>query len=362
MRLLCWFSRHRRYNNFRIQELESLAYEEGVNGNELWSSPCSRPFSESDDIFVYCNIPSVDVARKIQQRSLLIRGFLEVWAEGRNYEDIRKKLFEDGLECFKSHINKDLTWAFKIVACSKALSQEYMAEKMAFFSCLFCGDERVSLDHPDTTLVIIEDWIHHGNGEPTLKKIYFTRAVSQREKKKQWWLKFMLTKRPVLGPTTLDTELAFLMCNQALVKRGALVMDPFVGTGSIIIAATHLGGLCFGADIDIRVLKGWGISYVNPSLETAPNVKQRCKEACEKWRPWLDAIIADPPYGIRAAARKGGQSKKFNCVKRGDNYIFPTTWYDSRQTIVDLLQLASSLLVDGGRLVFLLLVEASELE
>lgn len=41
------------------------------------------------------------------------------------------------------------------------------------------------------------------------------------------------------------------------VRRGMLVWDPFVGTGSILVAAAHLGAQTFGTDIDIRVIK-WG--------------------------------------------------------------------------------------------------------
>ena len=31
--------------------------------------------------------------------------------------------------------------------------------------------------------------------------------------------------------------------------------DPFVGTGSILVAAAHLGDVTLGADIDIRVVR-----------------------------------------------------------------------------------------------------------
>jgi len=39
------------------------------------------------------------------------------------------------------------------------------------------------------------------------------------------------------------------------VRRGDLVYDPFVGTGSQLVAAAHLGALTLGADIDVRVLR-----------------------------------------------------------------------------------------------------------
>lgn len=39
------------------------------------------------------------------------------------------------------------------------------------------------------------------------------------------------------------------------VSRGSLVFDPFVGTGSILVAAAHRGAYTFGADIDMRVIK-----------------------------------------------------------------------------------------------------------
>ena len=45
-----------------------------------------------------------------------------------------------------------------------------------------------------------------------------------------------LPKRAYLGPTSLEPMLALAMCNMAAVGPGTLVLDPFVGTGSIIVA------------------------------------------------------------------------------------------------------------------------------
>lgn len=36
-------------------------------------------------------------------------------------------------------------------------------------------------------------------------------------------------------------------------------MDPFVGTGSIMTACSYFKAFCFGSDLDIRVLKGYGV-------------------------------------------------------------------------------------------------------
>jgi tRNA (guanine10-N2)-methyltransferase len=69
----------------------------------------------------------------------------------------------------------------------------------------------------------------------------------------------MLTKREYLGPTSTDTELAFLVCNQAQITSESVVFDPFCGTESILVAAAHFRAMCFGADIDMRVLRGWSV-------------------------------------------------------------------------------------------------------
>jgi len=45
-----------------------------------------------------------------------------------------------------------------------------------------------------------------------------------------------------------------MMCNQGKVTKNSIVFDPFSGTGSILISASYFGALCYGGDIDIRVL------------------------------------------------------------------------------------------------------------
>ncbi|KAL8454519.1 hypothetical protein Emed_000240 [Eimeria media] len=156
-----------------------------------------------------------------------------------------------------------------------------------------------------------------------------------------------LPVRPVLGPTSLDCELAFVMCNQGLVEANHVVLDPFVGTGGLLIAAAHYGACCFGADIDIRVLKGYGVSYINPHL-TLQNKNTDIFRNFDDYglrRPEIIRCDNAAWVGLEASIRL--------------TYIPPTVIYNSRAVVSDLLNLSSRLLVDGGRLVFLLPVELS---
>lgn len=54
-----------------------------------------------------------------------------------------------------------------------------------------------------------------------------------------------LKTRKFIGNTSMDPQLSILMANQALVLPGDLVLDPFVGTGSLLVAAAKFGGNIF---------------------------------------------------------------------------------------------------------------------
>ena len=54
----------------------------------------------------------------------------------------------------------------------------------------------------------------------------------------------------------MDAEVAAIMCNLALVRKGSVVLDPCVGTGSILVAAAAAGAHVMGCDIDLFALVG----------------------------------------------------------------------------------------------------------
>lgn len=69
-----------------------------------------------------------------------------------------------------------------------------------------------------------------------------------------YFSKYNLDQRAFLGPTSTDNTLAFIMANFAQVRKNDFVIDPFFGTGSLMIPVSFFKGVVFGADMDIRVL------------------------------------------------------------------------------------------------------------
>lgn len=142
--------------------------------------------------------------------------------------------------------------------------------------------------------------------------------------------KYTLKQRSYLGTTSMDAELALIMANIGKASSGCLVYDPFAGTGSILLAASHFGAISIASDIDGRQMRG-----SNPEKSLHGNFIQYGLSARfldslvfdVLQNPWrcdflIDAIIADPPYGVRAGARKIAPMKvsKFS-TDPVDNYL-----------------------------------------
>lgn len=104
---------------------------------------------------------------------------------------------------------------------------------------------RVDLKSPKHKFWLMEtdDYGSNNNGLPPVarKRIFFGREVGVSDR--SILPTYQLKSRTYLGPTAMDAEMAFLMANQGLARPGSIVFDPFVGTGSILVAAAHFGAL-----------------------------------------------------------------------------------------------------------------------
>jgi len=251
-----------------------------------------------------------------------------------------------------------------------------MAEQRAVLDGLlpipFLG--RVDLRAPEQSFWIIEThgMVRAGQLPPVPKKWYFGREVGRGDRSRLPQLD--LKSRRYLGPTSMDHEMALLMCTQALAGPGRLVHDPFAGTGSILVAAASRGALTMGGDIDVRVLRDGKVDKARGERVTVwtnfsdarlppPLALLRCDLAAMPLRRalsgWAHAWICDPPYGVRAGGRKSGGRKRDedgNAFPVADHlregHVPSTAFYPLSECIADLLEEAARALAVGGRLVY----------
>jgi tRNA (guanine10-N2)-methyltransferase len=198
---------------------------------------------------------------------------------------------------------------------------------------------------------------------------YFGRALAGCRRVRRMGGKihtYSLKQRRYLGPTSMDAELSFIMSNLGQVRPGTMVLDPFVGTGSIVLSCALQGAYCVGTDIDIRVLRGRSADenivanfqqYNLPRPELIRSDNGIYHRHFQTQHCMYDAILCDPPYGIRAGARKTGSKKE----QVGDilpenrhDHIAQTQPYAVSDVMADLLDVAARSLVPGGRLVYII--------
>jgi len=102
--------------------------------------------------------------------------------------------------------------------------------------------------------------------------------------------------RPFSQPVSIHPKFARAMVNMARVPLGGRVMDPFCGTGGVLIEAALLGYRALGSDIDPRMVEGSGNNLDALDLTADLRVAD-VSDAAEGLEEPLDAIVTDPPYG-----------------------------------------------------------------
>ncbi len=152
---------------------------------------------------------------------------------------------------------------------------------------------RVNLERPNTILkgFLSSDWFMLGRSVVEMK-----RAVYNHRGPKY---------RPFFHPSSLSPVLSRAICNIAGVSKGKRVLDPFCGTGGILIEAGLLGGKIQGIDLDINMVDGCrrNLSFfgVKGRVDKGDATRLGVKEM-------YDIVVTDPPYG-RASTTMGWDSE-----------------------------------------------------
>ncbi|MDG6222845.1 MAG: N-6 DNA methylase [Candidatus Bathyarchaeota archaeon] len=112
-------------------------------------------------------------------------------------------------------------------------------------------------------------------------------------------------RRPFFHPTAMQAKLARAMVNLAQPKTGDLILDPFCGTGGMLIEAGLIGCRVIGFDAKPHMLRGGrkNIKHFGIEAEGFAIADARCPPITK-----VNCIVTDPPYG-RSASTLGAKTR-----------------------------------------------------
>lgn len=345
MKVLLFFSQIEHYQDFAIQEFISLALFLGIPLSNLFQpedlSPELKPHSLTTKSFKNYPFVVIEVEEKycpalieIYQRSVCLLKVIHLYAYGDTWEQLQNMLKSN--QEIKLEESSEESYCFKVTGHQNKIDK---SQQLQLINQLTMGQfkGKADLKHPQRIFFIYENYekIYWKGNTVTLqfKQAFFGKSLVTEFQKKNFFHHFRLENRPFLGPTTTDERLSFMMANQGRVKKNSFVYDPFAGTGSLLIAASYFGALCFGGDIDYRVIKGYGVGQLNKGSDQYEGIKKEgvrpdvflnfkiYKQRLPEYimmdtvnnhfqSNFFDAIICDPPYNKRAGIQNHKKSDK----------------------------------------------------
>ena len=147
-----------------------------------------------------------------------------------------------------------------------------------------CDDIKVNLKKPKSLVRIVAfgDVVYVAIEKIKLNKKHFENSKPH--------------KRPFFYPGSMSPKLARCMVNLSRVTAGDLVLDPFCGTGGILIEAGIIGCKVAGSDIYWKMKNGTAINLEHYGITDYRTFNLDVREL--KMYEKVAAVVTDPPYGI----------------------------------------------------------------
>ncbi len=103
--------------------------------------------------------------------------------------------------------------------------------------------------------------------------------------------------RPFHRPVSLDPKLARVMVNLSCASHGSRLLDPFAGTGGILIESCLVGCKSFGLDMDEVMVEGAKKNLINYGCKDYDIRVGDAFDSRQMFGEFFDAIVTDLPYG-----------------------------------------------------------------
>ena len=193
---------------------------------------------------------------------------------------------------FKSVLNEGETFAVRIRRVreyAEEISTIAFEEKLGKHILQNTSKTKVNLKNPDKTFL----------GVLTNDQLVFGVKLTEIEPKT--FSERRPRKKPFFHPSAMPSKLARSMVNLARAKKGELVLDPFCGTGSVLIEAALIGCRTLGLDAKRRMTRGCLRNLKHFHIESDGVVMADARRAP---LTKVDCLVTDPPYGRSATTMK----------------------------------------------------------
>ena len=104
-------------------------------------------------------------------------------------------------------------------------------------------------------------------------------------------------RRPFFHPCALTPDLSRALVNLGRIGPGARLLDPFCGSGSVLIESALLGVYSVGMDINCRLVKGAALNLGHYGLRHMVDLVVTDSAMMPIRDGAVDAVVTDPPYG-----------------------------------------------------------------
>lgn len=193
------------------------------------------------------------------------------------------EVIDRGRGSFETDYRPESSYAVRAVEVEGEHDKQEVQKEVG--SLLDTEDNSVDLEDPDEEIhvYLFEDEYVLGRLVLDIDRSLFDKRKNQN--------------RPFSSPISLDPVTARLLVNLSEVPAGEHVLDPFCGTGGILIEAGLCGIGVHGLDVEEEMVEGTRENLEEYGI-IVHNIKQGdIADAPEIFDEGFSAVIADLPYG-----------------------------------------------------------------
>jgi tRNA (guanine10-N2)-dimethyltransferase len=197
------------------------------------------------------------------------------------------------------------------------------------------GGVKVDLANPDRRFRVIV----------TKDSCVFGEVLASIDRR-QFWDR-LPHKKPFFYPGAILPDIARAIVNLCEIRTDDLVLDPFCGTGGILLEAGMIRARVLGIDVQESMVRGADMNLISHGFEYQLASGDACNLPLKDGS--VDAVVTDPPYGRSAVVRaesveslyKNALLEIYRVMKRGGRVVvisdFELPWADEIGFIVTAL-------------------------